>query len=507
MVPGTNILYLAKLLVICLPRVSEPRISSAGVLHRASNYIGQSFHDTDDAWHPFSSPFFCLQYKAGSYSTFIAPPNASLFTGLRLEVQVTMPETTHHGRTLIILLDGTSNQFDATNTNVVKLCQVLRMDDRARQMIYYQPGIGTYTEPGITGTVERVAADAADLAVAWYLSGHVMDAYKFLMENHLPKDRICIFGFSRGAYTARALAGMLHAVGLLPRGNCEQVSFAYDMYRFQNPVASKFKKTFCKDVDIEFLGVWDTVASAGIIVQKTLPFISTDTIKNFRHAISLDENRIRFGLTPWSPTEASGVGTEKYDGGKTVSVKEMWFSGTHCDIGGGEMFDADKDKPCLSNIALRWMLHEVVEADCGILFDNENLDDLGIPDDCVPRVHEDGGKLTQQSSSETMAGTKKRYDAKHRPLSWREADKIDAEARMQDPLSDNLLWWLIQIPTWDGKCLKVSGRRKFPSDVVRRPYENIHWTVLYRTNTVKGYKPRAILPADWKVLASIGTES
>lgn len=428
-------------------------------------------------------------------------------TGLRLEVQVTMPETTHHGRTLIILLDGTSNQFDATNTNVVKLCQVLRMDDRARQMIYYQPGIGTYTEPGITGTVERVAADAADLAVAWYLSGHVMDAYKFLMENHLPKDRICIFGFSRGAYTARALAGMLHAVGLLPRGNCEQVSFAYDMYRFQNPVASKFKKTFCKDVDIEFLGVWDTVASAGIIVQKTLPFISTDTIKNFRHAISLDENRIRFGLTPWSPTEASGVGTEKYDGGKTVSVKEMWFSGTHCDIGGGEMFDADKDKPCLSNIALRWMLHEVVEADCGILFDNENLDDLGIPDDCVPRVHEDGGKLTQQSSSETMAGTKKRYDAKHRPLSWREADKIDAEARMQDPLSDNLLWWLIQIPTWDGKCLKVSGRRKFPSDVVRRPYENIHWTVLYRTNTVKGYKPRAILPADWKVLASIGTES
>jgi uncharacterized protein (DUF2235 family) len=63
-------------------------------------------------------------------------------------------------------------------------------------MIYYQPGIGTYTPPGITGSIKKTLAKTADLLVAWYLSEHVMGGYEFLMNNHLPGDRICIFGFS-----------------------------------------------------------------------------------------------------------------------------------------------------------------------------------------------------------------------------------------------------------------------------------------------------------------------
>lgn len=138
------------------------------------------------------------------------------------------------------------------------------MDNRDEQMVYYQPGIGTWTDPGIHGYIQRWIAKTADLAVAWYLDGHVMSAYKFLMENHLPGDRICIFGFSRGAYTARALAGMLHCVGLLPRGNDEQVPFAYRIYKKKGGLAKKFKDTFCKSVDIEFLGVWSVLLSISL---------------------------------------------------------------------------------------------------------------------------------------------------------------------------------------------------------------------------------------------------
>lgn len=404
-------------------------------------------------------------------------------------------------RNLVILLDGTSNQFDDTNTNVVKLCSLLQMHNRERQMVYYQPGIGTFTDPGVRGTIERWFAKTVDLAIAWYLSEHVMDAYKFLMENHLPNDRICIFGFSRGAYTARALAGMLHTVGLLPKGNSEQVSFAYDMYHRQDKLAHKFKMTFCKRVDVEILGVWDTVASVGLLIPQTVPFASNNTIKNFRHAISLDEHRTKFGVTPWSPTEASGAGVEQYANGKVASVKEMWFSGCHTDVGGGAMFDSDAEAPCLANIALRWMLHEIVKVDCGILFDNEALDDLGIPEDCVPRVPEGSISVSRQSSDDTVIGSPETNAKTKLPLrNWKEADEFDAKGAIHDQLKLHPIWWLVQIPVWTGKRFNFTGRRTVPSDALRKQYENIHWTVLYRMNAVPGYKPRARLPSEWQQL-------
>ena len=93
-----------------------------------------------------------------------------------------------------------------------------------------------------------------------YLDAHVMDGYKFVMKNYRPGDKITIFGFSRGAYTARALAGFFTKIGLLPRDNDEQVTFAYKMYERTDPeglvLAAGFKATFCRPVDIEFLGVW-----------------------------------------------------------------------------------------------------------------------------------------------------------------------------------------------------------------------------------------------------------
>jgi uncharacterized protein (DUF2235 family) len=151
-------------------------------------------------------------------------------------------------------------------------------------------------------------------------------------------DRICMFGFSRGAYTARALAGMLHKVrdlpnplqlvfdshpcqvGLLPACNFQQVPFAYKMYTRADDIgwqqSNLFKRAFSIDVDIEFIGVWydtllfrrqnlhtifrDTVASVGIVSRK-LPFTTSNTIvRTFRHAVSLDERRAKFKANLWN---------------------------------------------------------------------------------------------------------------------------------------------------------------------------------------------------------------
>lgn len=87
-----------------------------------------------------------------------------------------------------------------------------------------------------------------------------MDGYKFIMDTHKVGDKICLFGFSRGAYTARALAGLLNKVGLLPKDNDTQVPFAYKLYKREDKdgreLCDGFKKTYCQSVNIEFVGVW-----------------------------------------------------------------------------------------------------------------------------------------------------------------------------------------------------------------------------------------------------------
>ncbi len=156
------------------------------------------------------------------------------------------------GRTIVVCLDGTGDKFDNDNSNIVHLVSALKKDD-ANQVTYYQAGIGTYGEGGLSGGVYA----AVDMAVGAGLGLHIRDAYHFLMvcywklgpspllrlvrrvrriltdsTQHTYKegDRICIFGFSRGAYTARCLAGMVHKVGLLPPRNVQQIPFAYDFY-------------------------------------------------------------------------------------------------------------------------------------------------------------------------------------------------------------------------------------------------------------------------------------
>ena len=131
------------------------------------------------------------------------------------------------------------------------------------------------------------------------------------MDSYREGDKICLFGFSRGAYTARCLAGMLHKVGLLPRNNTAQVAFAYQFYKDDSKegwkMSADFKKTFCIDASVYFVGVFDCVASVGFVPRK-LPFSSTPTSRtgHFRHAMALDEHRSKFKACHWQKKGTKG---------------------------------------------------------------------------------------------------------------------------------------------------------------------------------------------------------
>lgn len=216
------------------------------------------------------------------------------------------------GRTLVICLDGTGDKFDNDNSNVVHLVSALKKDDPT-QVTYYQTGIGTYDGKGMRSGFSA----AMDMAVGSGLGVHVQDAYQFLMQTYREGDKICLFGFSRGAYTARCVAGMLHKVGLLPAHNTAQVPFAYQFYKDDSDLgwqmSAEFKKTFCISASVYFVGVWDCVASVGFIPRK-LPFSSTPTSKtgHFRHAMALDEHRAKFKCLPWQKRGTKGqISSEK----------------------------------------------------------------------------------------------------------------------------------------------------------------------------------------------------
>jgi uncharacterized protein (DUF2235 family) len=249
-------------------------------------------------------------------------------------------------KNIVLCFDGTSNRYSADNTNVVKLYSVLARQS-PDQCAYYQPGIGTMTPVGMYQRLKKWFAKWIDLAFANLLDDHVKDGYIFLMRYYEPGDRIYLFGFSRGAYTARVLAGMIHKVGLLSRGNDELVSFAWDLYANSptNTVSDGFRSTFGRVIPIHFLGLWDTVSSISWAFRpRVYAFTYTNpSVEVVRHAMALDERRQRFAQNSWTSKPSEGQ-----------NVKQVWFAGVHADVGGGY----PETESGLSKITLNWMLNE-----------------------------------------------------------------------------------------------------------------------------------------------------
>ncbi|KAF8873318.1 hypothetical protein BD779DRAFT_1570398 [Infundibulicybe gibba] len=197
------------------------------------------------------------------------------------------------------------------------------------------------------------------------------------MQNYRSGDKICL-----------ALAGMIYKVGLLPPDNAEQLDFAYSVYEeideAGSRLGSQFKRTFSRSVMIDFIGVWDTVSSIGIIPQ-SLPYSThNDGVKVFRHALALDERRVSFRPSVWGEPIAvreelndepfvEGRGETSrddwvYRSPDSTHVKEVWFAGCHSDIGGGSPpEDEEEPRAGLSNIPLRWMIKECFLAAPGMI--------------------------------------------------------------------------------------------------------------------------------------------
>ncbi len=252
---------------------------------------------------------------------------------------------------IAIFADGTWNSPERGGpTNVLRMARAVRpVAGGAKQVAFYDWGVGTDRKK-LSGGITGAGIDK-----------NIMDCYRFIVHNYDPGDALFFFGFSRGAYTVRSLAGFIRNCGLLRRPHAERIAEAFRLYRKRSPAShpsapdsQSFRKKFAvADITpIEFIGAWDTVGALGIPVPfwGTLgdqKFLFHDTepsriVQHARHAVSLDENREDFRPVLWSDKPS-------------VDIQQVWFAGVHSDIGGGY---ANRG---LSDCAIDWVVAEAAK--------------------------------------------------------------------------------------------------------------------------------------------------
>ncbi len=259
---------------------------------------------------------------------------------------------------LVICCDGTWNSPEQHHvTNVVHTARAVLPVDAAgsAQVVFYDWGIGSYHDK-VRGGMLGAGIDK-----------NIQDAYRFLVHNHVAGDQIYLFGFSRGAYTARSLAGFIRHVGLLHKINAHRIPHAYRLYRGRArrdaPSVATFRRQYAHDARIAFVGVWDTVGALGVPSQivermggnRRYSFHDSSLSPNIDHgchAVAIDEKRIDFEPTLWRCLPGPGQ-----------VIEQQWFAGVHGDVGGG---NADAG---LADVALQWIWSRA--ATHGLRFDPE----------------------------------------------------------------------------------------------------------------------------------------
>lgn len=260
---------------------------------------------------------------------------------------------------LVVCCDGTWQAL--TNpypTNVVKMAQAVKStcSQGIPQLVFYDEGIGT----------ENPFAKILGGAFGKGIDRNIQDGYRFLCLNYEPGDEIYLFGFSRGAYTVRSLAGMIFNSGLLPREKIRKAPEAYEKYRSRKSadkpdsyVMEQFRQeNKSEQVPITLLACWDTVGALGI--PDLSPFFAFDKqvnqkyafhdtslspiIKNALHAVAIDEQREVFDVTPMTKSSKN----------QDQFLRQVWFPGVHGSVGGGSQEQAG-----LSDGALQWMIESI----------------------------------------------------------------------------------------------------------------------------------------------------
>ena len=294
---------------------------------------------------------------------------------------------------LVFCFDGTWNRLDSPHsTNVLITAEsVLPLASGTAQLIFYDEGVGTEKRERIRGGVFGRG-----------LVKNLADAYRFLVFNYTPGDEIYVFGFSRGAYTARSFVGLVYACGVILRSKASIIDSAIELYKkrdesdyyeeelwtFRNTnspyvvrsdkeAARRAKitgKTDYPRLQINYLGVWDTVGALGIPkryewftwINRKHRFHNVKLfsfVKRARHAIAIDERRLDFAPALWENLDEMNAGTtSKLD---DAPYQEKWFPGVHSSIGGGG------DRRGLSDLALQWALTGARQS--GLVLDPDGL--------------------------------------------------------------------------------------------------------------------------------------
>jgi uncharacterized protein (DUF2235 family) len=251
-------------------------------------------------------------------------------------------------KSLIVCCDGTWNKPDQGGgpTNVTKMARAIlpRAKNGDLQLVYYDEGVGT------GNSFDRLVGGALGVG----LGVNVQQAYRFLALNYEIGDRIMMFGFSRGAYTVRSLAGLVSLVGLLRKGDLDQMPRVWDYYRTP---PSERRVDFIdarwveeRRPEVDFLGVWDTVGGLGVpgnllgrIGRRRHEFHDVTLgrkIRNAYQALAIDERRRSFSPAIWDTAAAS----------EEQTVEQVWFAGAHSNVGGGY------PDPVLSDQAFLWTI-------------------------------------------------------------------------------------------------------------------------------------------------------
>jgi uncharacterized protein (DUF2235 family) len=291
-------------------------------------------------------------------------------------------------RNIVLLSDGTGNAASKVwRSNVWRLFQALDLTN-SRQVAVYDDGVGTssFLPLAVLGG-----------AFGWGLKRNVLDLYSFLCRNYEPRAKIYVFGFSRGAFTVRVLLGLVANQGLVPyTGEAElqrlarQAYRAYRKARFhsithvetplrwlrQAAIAAwdRLLRRRGYDVnaniptpEIEFVGLWDTVAAYGLPIEEMTRGVSQwiwplelpdrrlgRNVQRACHALSLDDERTTFHPVLWS--EEGEAPPPREPDGRTLArrerISQVWFAGVHANVGGGYPDDS------LAHVSLYWMMEE-----------------------------------------------------------------------------------------------------------------------------------------------------
>lgn len=257
-------------------------------------------------------------------------------------------------KNIVVCCDGTGKQLGRHETNVAKLYRLL--DRRpGRQVAFYDAGVGTAAPPPAApgapspGRVDRLRG----LAFGRGLRENVHEAYRRVAQAYEDGDRIYLFGFSRGAFTVRALAGLIYRCGLLIKPSDAAVGAAVRLHwnDANGEAIGEFEEAFApRRPMIEFLGVWDTVKSVGYLNPVCLRYTRHNrAVRAVRHALALGERRSFFQVTSWGWVPSTLEG-------EAQDVKEVWFAGVHSDVGGGYA----EQESGLALICLAWMVSEAL---------------------------------------------------------------------------------------------------------------------------------------------------